>query len=130
MKIEDEEIIEKLSEISKNGQSKQERIRAHALILSNNGHKSKELAIIFDVSQRTIFQWFKNFKEIGIESLKIKNGRGRKKKLSKERDLKIIKKHIEKYPNQPKKAYALTLEELDIKICYNTYKSFLKKYLI
>ena len=130
MKIEDEEIIEKLSAISKNGKSKQERIRAHALILSNNGHKSKELAIIFDVSQRTIFQWFKNFKEIGIESLKIKNGRGRKKKLSKERDLKIIKKHIEKYPNQPKKAYALTLEELDIKICYNTYKSFLKKYLI
>jgi len=130
MKIEDEEIIEKLLEISKNGKSKQERIRAHTLILSNNGYKSKELATIFDVSQRTIFQWFKNFKEIGIESLKIKNGRGRKKKLSKERDLKIIKKHIEKYPNQPKKAYALTLEELDIKICYNTYKSFLKKYLI
>ena len=90
MKIEDEEIIEKLLEISKNSKSKQERIRAHTLILSNNGHKSKELATIFDVSQRTIFQWFKNFKELGIESLKMKNGRGRKKKLSEERDLKII----------------------------------------
>ncbi len=130
MKIEDKEIIKKLTKISKNGENKQERRRSHALLLSNDGYKSKELSIIFDVSQRTIFQWFRAFKEKGVESLKGQDGRGRKNKLSKEKDLEIVKKHIEMYPNQPKKAYALTLEEIDIKVCYNTYKSFLKKYLI
>jgi len=129
MKIEDEQILQKLSKISKNAKSKQERIRAHALILSNDGRKSQELATIFDVSQRTIFQWFKDFKEIGLDSLVQQRGRGRKNKLSKEKYLEIVKKHIEAHPHQPKKAYALTLEEIDTTICYNTYKSFLKKYL-
>ncbi len=129
MKIEDEKILQKLSEISKNGKSKQERIRSHALILSNDGRKSQELAIIFDVSQRTIFQWFKDFKELGMDSLAQQSGRGRKSKLSKEKYLKIVQKHIEAHPHQPRKAYALTLEEIDTKVCYNTYKSFLKKYL-
>ena len=54
MSIEDKEIIERLLEISKNGKSKQERIRAHALILSNEGRKSHEIAAIFDVTGRTV----------------------------------------------------------------------------
>jgi len=129
MKIEDEKILQKLSQISKKAKSKQERIRAHALILSNDGRKSQELATIFDVSQRTIFQWFKDFKEMGLDSLVQKSGRGRKNKLSKEKYLKIVQKHIEAHPHQPRKAYALTLEEIDTKVCYNTFKSFLKKHL-
>lgn len=127
MRIEDEKILQKLSEISKNGKSKQERVRAHALVLSNDGRKSQELASIFTVTQRTIFQWFRDFKKLGLDSLAQQSGRGRKSLLSKEKDLEIVKKYIEAYPHQPKKAYALTLEELDTKICYNTYKSFLKK---
>ncbi len=127
MKIEDIKILEKLLAISKNGRSKQERVRSHALILSNDGRKSQEIADIFDVTQRTVFQWFKDYKELGTASLTQKVGRGRKPKLSVEKDLEIVKKHIEAYPHQPKKAYALTLEDIDIKISYNTFKMFLKK---
>jgi len=130
MKIEDKKIVQKLLEISKNGKSKQERIRAHALLLSNDGKKSQEIATIFGVTQRTVFQWFKDFKETGLNSLVQKSGRGRKTKLSTNKDLEIVKKHIENYPHQPKKAYALTLEEIDITISYNTFKRFLKKHLI
>jgi len=130
MKIEDKEILEKLKEISKNGHSKQERVRAHALILSNDGLKSQEIADIFKVTQRTVFQWFKDFKEMGLNSLIQQVGRGRKTKLSVEKDLEIVKKHIEAHPHQPKRAYALTLEEIDIQISYNTFKRFLKKHLI
>ena len=68
----------------------------------------------------------KDFREIGLDSLVQQNGRGRKNKLSKDKYLKIVQKHIEANPYQPRKAYALTLEEIDIKVCYNTYKSFLK----
>lgn len=130
MKIEDEKIIPILLEISKNGKSKQERIRAHALILSNEGKKSQEIATIFDVSQRSVFQWFKDYKESGLDSLAQQKGRGRKTKLSVEKDLEIVKKHIEDHPHQPKKAYALTLEDIDTEISYNTFKRFLKKHLI
>lgn len=130
MKIEDTEILEKLSAISKNGKSKQERVRAHALILSNDGRKSHEIAAIFEVTQRTVFQWFKDFKEMGLDSLIQQVGRGRKPKLSVEKDLETVKKHIEDHPHQPKKAYALTLEDIDIKISYNTFKRFLKKHSI
>ena len=130
MKIEDTKILEELLLISKNGKTKQERVRAHALILSNDGRKSQEIANIFDVTQRTVFQWFKDYKELGIDSLTQKVGRGRKTKLSVEKDLEIVKKHIEAHPHQPKKAYALTLEEIDINISYNTFKRFLKKYYI
>ena len=130
MKISDKKIIHKLLEMSKNANSKQERIRAHALVLSNNGKKSQEIATIFDVTQRTVFQWFKDFKEKGFDSLVQQKGRGRKPKLSVEKDLEIVKKSIEAYPHQPKKAYALTLEEIDTKVSYNTFKRFLKKHSI
>jgi transposase len=129
MKIEDKQILEKLVKISKNGKSKQERIRAHALVLSNNGKNSQEIATIFDVTQRTVFQWFRDFKENGLNSLAQQSGRGRKTKLSVEKDLEIVKKSIETYPHQPKKAYALTLKEIDVKVSYNTFKRFLKKHL-
>ncbi len=129
MKIEDEIILQELVEISKNGKSKQERIRAHALVLSNEGKKSHEIAMIFDVTQRSVFQWFKDFKEIGFDSLVQQKGRGRKTKLSIDKDLEIVKKYIESHPHQPKKAYALTLEEIDTKVSYNTFKRFLKKHL-
>ena len=125
MKIEDTKILEKLLEISKNGKSKQERVRAHALILSNDGRKSQEIANIFDVTQRTVFQWFKDYKEIGLDSLTQQVGRGRKTKLSIEKDLETVKKYIEAHPHQPKRAYALTLEEIEVKISYNTFKRFL-----
>lgn len=126
MRIEDKDIIKRLLEISKNGKSKQERVRSHAIILSNEGKKSHEIAEIFDVSQRSVFQWFRDFKDIGFDSLVQQKGRGRKTKLSVDKDLEIIKRHIETYPNQPKKAYALTLEEIDTKVSYNTFKRFLK----
>lgn len=130
MKIEDTKILQILVETSKNGNTKQERIRAHSLVLSNAGKKSHEIAAIFDVTQRTVFQWFKDFKEIGLDSLVQQKGRGRKTKLSEDKDLDIVKKHIEAYPHQPKKAYALTLEEIDTKVSYNTFKRFLKKHSI
>jgi len=128
MKIEDKKILQILIETSKNGKTKQERIRAHGLILSHEGKKSHEIADIFGVTQRTIFQWFKDFKELGIDSLVQQKGRGRKCKLTEDTDLEIIKKHIEENPHQPKKAYALTLEEIDTKVSYNTFKRFLKKH--
>ena len=124
MKIEDKELLEKLEYLSKHGKSLQERRRSHALLLIQAGHTKQEIATILQVTQRSVFLWLKDFKERGIESLKPRSGRGRKMKLSPSKDTEIVKKHIESYPNQPKKAYALTLEEIGINISYDTFKRF------
>ena len=70
---------------------------AHALLLSSEGKKSQELADIFNVTQRTIFQWFKDFKELGMNSLAQQSDRGRKSKLSSSKDLEIKKKIYRHY---------------------------------
>ena len=105
MKITDEQIINILTRLKNHGETKQERIRSHAILLSHQGKTSKELAEIFSVSQRTIFQWFKDFNEHGCKSLCMQSGRGRKRLLDEEKDKERIKQHIELYPHQPKKAY-------------------------
>ena len=128
MKIEDNELLQKLKHLSKHGKSLQERRRSHALLLSHEGHTKREIATVLQITQRSVFLWLKDFKERGIESLKAKSGRGRKTKLSPQKDTEIVKKHIERYPNQPKKAYALTLEEIGIDVSYDTFKRFLKKH--
>ena len=130
MKIKDEELLKKLRYLSKHGESLQERRRSHALLLSHAGHTKGEIARVLQITQRSVFLWLKEFKERGIESLKPRSGRGRKTKLSPQKDKEIVKKHIETYPNQPKKAYALTLEEIGIDISYDTFKRFLKKHCV
>lgn len=130
MRIEDEVILQRLRALSKDGESRQERICSHAIVLSHEGQKSHEIANIFDVTPRTVFQWFKDFKKMGLESLKVQSGRGRKSKLSFKKDVEVVKKHIDAHPHQPKRAYALTLEKLDVTISYDTFKRFLKKHSI
>ena len=130
MTITDLRVIEKLRIIKKSGKTAQERVRAHAILLSNDGKKSQEIADIFEVTQRTVFHWFKDYKVDGISSLKCSDGRGRKRLLNKDEHLEVIKGYIEEYPHQPKKAYVMTMEKLEIKMSYMTFKRFLKKNLI
>jgi transposase len=130
MTITDKQILKQLTEYKNNGQTKQERARAHAILLSNNGKTAKEIAEIFAVTQRSVFGWFKDYKEDGLSSLKCKDGRGRKRILDEDAHKAIIKKHIEDYPHQPKQAYALTIEELKIAMSYDTFKRFLKRHSI
>ncbi len=130
MTINEAKILEELKQIMRNGKSAQERIRAQGILLSTDGKKSQEIADFLGVTQRTVFQWFKDFKVDGIKSLKCSDGRGRKRLLNTENHLKIIQEKIEKYPHQPKKAFALTVEETGIKMGYETFKRFLKKHSI
>jgi transposase len=130
MKITDTEILKKLTEIKNNGKSKQERQRAHALLLSSDGLIKDEIAKIFGVSQRSVFGWLKAYKEYGISSLKCQVGRGRKLILKSEEHKEIVKKNILLFPHQTRKAFAMTIEETNLQMSYDTFKYFLKKHLI
>jgi len=130
MKITDEQLIKQLTDLKNHGKTKQERTRSHAILLSSDGKSNSELAEIFTVAQRTVFQWFEDFRKKGLKSLTMQAGRGRKTLLNKEEHKEVIKKLIETYPHQPKKAYAMTLEQLQIQMSYETFKRFLKKHSI
>lgn len=129
MKITDE-ILKELEYLKDKAKTQQERKRAHALVLWNNGKSKDEIAEIFGVSKRTIYNWINDFKATAIESLAIKKGRGRKPLLNTDSDKKIIKEQIEEYPHQPKRAYALSLENLPTTISYKTFQRYLKKHSI
>ena len=77
------------------------------------------------MAQRTVFQWFSDFKNEGIVSLKCSPGRGRKRLLNANEHLEIIKQNIELNPHQPKKAFALTVDTIGIDMSYETFKRFL-----
>ena len=124
-----EEILNKLREL-KNSQCKKERIHAHALILLNSEKSIKEVAEIFDVTERSIYKWIKAYKDEGIKSISRKDGAGRKSILNEGSDKKIIEEQINLYPNQPKKAYAMSLEKLVVSISYKTFQRYLKKHSI
>ena len=121
------EIIKRLKEL-KNSKCKKERIHSHALLLLNNGRDIKEVAEIFDVTDRSIYKWIKAFKAEGISSISRKSGAGRKAILNTSSDKKIIEEQITLYPHQPKKAYAMSLENLSSKMSYKTFQRFLKKH--
>ncbi len=125
MKITEENILKQLIEIRDNGESKQERTRAGAILLSNNDVHLNEIAKIFNVTTRSVFGWFKDFKEDEISSLKCRSGRGRKPLLNTDKHKEIIKKHIKDYPHQPKTAFALTVEVTGVQMSYDTFKLFL-----
>jgi len=59
------------------------RNRCHAILLSHKGFCTKDIARICDINRKkTICEWIKKFKELGIEGLFSKPGRGRKNILS------------------------------------------------
>jgi transposase len=124
-----EDILEKLRKL-KNSQCKKERIHSHALLLLNNGKEIKEVAEIFDVTERSVYKWIKAFKNEGISSISRKSGAGRKAILNTSSDKKIIEEQINLYPHQPKKAYAMSLEKLTSTMSYKTFQRFLKKHSI
>ncbi len=130
MKIIDEQILKQLIDIRDNGKSKKERTRAGAILLSNNGVHLNDIAKIFTVTTRSVFGWFKDFKDEGLLSLKYKEGRGRKLLLNADKHKEIIQKHMTNHSHQPKTAFALTVDEIGIKMSYDTFKLFLKKHSI
>lgn len=130
MNIKDKQILKELIDIRDNGKSKQERTRAGAIILSSNDVHLNDIAKIFNVTTRSVFGWFKDYKDTGVASLKCQTGRGRKLLLNADKHKEIIQKHINNYPHQPKKAFALTVDEIGIKMSYDTFKLFLKKHSI
>lgn len=65
----------------KAGQAHDYRKRCHCILLSAQNWSVKELARFFKVSQISVYKWFNRYESEGLNGLKIRAGRGRKRKL-------------------------------------------------
>ena len=70
-----------LEQAYKTGLTHDYRNRCHCILLSSQNWSVKELAEFFKVSRLSIYKWFDRYQAEGIEGLRIRPGRGRKRKL-------------------------------------------------
>ena len=74
---------ENLEEIKKYHAKYRERERASGILLSYRGYSPKEIAEIFEISERMVYKWIDNFNKNGIIGLVTQKGQGRKPILKK-----------------------------------------------
>jgi transposase len=86
-----------LERIYKQSKHHQTRQRAKCLLLSLKGTPIKELMKIFEVTRKTIYNWFSSWEENKLLGLYERAGRGRKPKLTKEQE-KQVKEWVKEEP--------------------------------
>jgi transposase len=103
----------------------QVRQRAPCLILANQGTKVENLMQIFQVSRKTIYNWFERWESEGLVGLYNKLGRGRKPTFNSEQKAKI-KEWTEQEPRQLKQVLGKVEDEWGIKSSKKTLQRVLK----
>ena len=103
--------IETLEEMHKNHPSHAPRIRAHAILLSDDGFKLSEISSIYNVCRQTVATWLHAWEDVGICGLLDKPRTGRPRIFSNEAELDAIKRVTES-PRSLKKVLAELTESL------------------
>ena len=116
--------LKELKKIYKNGDSQQERERAHAILLSNEGKTVNELMSIFNVSRRTIYRWFDRIKDNDLSKLNDLPGRGRHAILNEEdRELVLSLRKTKTI----RETFEILKTEYNRELSISSLKRFLKK---
>lgn len=114
-----------LERIYRQSRHHQVRQRAHCLILASQGVKIEELMNIFQVSYKTIYNWFSRWESEGIVGLYNKPGRGSKQTFNSEQKARI-REWVRQQPKQLKQVVQKIKEEWGITISTKTIKRILK----
>jgi len=114
-----------LQRIYRQSRHHQVRIRAHCLILAEQGVKVEELMKIFKVSYKTIYNWFNRWESEGIVGLYNKPGRGAKPTFDDSQISQIIEWTKEE-PRQLKHVVQKIKESWGIEISIITIQRILK----
>jgi transposase len=115
-----------LERIYKESQHHQTRQRAKCLLLSLKGTPIKELMKIFEVTRKTIYNWFNSWEENKLLGLYNRAGQGRKPKLTKEQE-KQVKEWVKEEPKSLKSVQIKIEKEWGYKISKDTIKRTIKK---
>lgn len=115
-----------LKRIYRQSSHHQVRQRSHCLLLKNQGVKIKQLKIIFQVSEKTLYNWFNAWESKGLVGLYNKPGRGRKATFNQEQ-IEQIKDWASTHPQQLKQVRQKIKAEWKITISTKTIKRILSQ---
>ncbi len=114
-----------LERIYRQSRHHQVRQRAHCLVLASQGVKVEELIKIFQVSYKTIYNWFNRWESEGMVGLYNKPGRGSKPTFNSQQKERIKEWALQE-PRQLKQVVQKVKEEWGIEISTKTIKRILK----
>jgi transposase len=116
-----------LERIYRSSRHHQVRQRAHFLILASRGVKVEELAKIFSVSYKTMYNWLNRWELEGMVGLYNKPGRGCKRTFNSEQESRI-REWARQEPRQLKKVLQKIKEEWGIEVSKETIKRILRRF--
>jgi transposase len=120
---ETKKMLERIYQYSEHHQTRQ---RAKCLLLSFQRTPIKELMKIFEVTRKTIYNWFSEWEQNKLIGLYNRAGQGRKPKLMKEQEKQVIK-WVKEEPKSLKSVQSKVEKEWGIKISKDTIKRIIKK---
>lgn len=112
----------------KTGHSHDFRTRCHCILLSADQWTVSQLVAFFGVTRLSIYNWFNRYEAQGLQGLKIRSGRGRKRKLDidNEAHVGLVKKSLKKENRSIKQLKAELETELNTALGDTTLRDFLK----
>ena len=119
---ETQKLLQRLYRQSRHHQVRQ---RAHCILLSSLDYGIAQLMEIFNVSRKTLYNWFNNWETQGVVGLYNRPGRGRKSTFSSEQ-VEQIRAWVQQQPRQLKQVVQKVQEEWAISISTKTIKRVLK----
>lgn len=115
-----------LKRIYRQSRHHQTRQRAHFLLLHQEGFSIRKLQDIFQVSRKTVYNWFDAWEKKGLVGLYHQPGQGRKPTFTPEQEQQI-RIWAEQNPKQLKQVLQKVKEEWDIDVSKETIKRVLKR---
>lgn len=103
------------------------RQRSHGILLSSQGTTVPQLARMFNVTQRTVYNWLNAWEARRFPGLYDDSGKGRNPKLTHPQK-EQMKQWGKKFPKNLKKIIALVKEQFDISVSKSTVKRVLKAF--
>lgn len=116
-----------LARIYKASQHHQVRERAKCLLLSYQGKTIAELMKIFNVTRKTVYNWFTAWEDRKLTGLYNSSGRGRKPKLNEEQQ-REVKELVKDSPKSLKTVQSKVKEKWGIDVSKDTLKRTIKKF--
>ena len=104
------------------------RLRCHSILLSHQGKSVPELMDSLGVSYQSLYKWFNRWEAEGIQGLKIRPGRGRKRKLDIDNTehQQVVKVALKKENRSAKQLRQEIESKLGQPISDSTMRNFLK----
>jgi transposase len=103
------------------------RQRAHCILLSSQGITVPQLARMFHVTQRTVYNWLNAWEMCRFPGIYDASGKGRQPKLT-SRQKEQIQQWAKKFPKNLNKIIVFVKEEFDIIVSKSTIKRVLKEF--